>query len=121
MENLLRICGYCRKETEFWETVSQIPEWVCPQAFLLHQIQVISGALIGNTYICTEHEDSFNLKHVSFKRGNSFKSQYYYVKEKCCKRCFTEDGSSYFIGVASMSSQLQDFVVNSLNESGPST
>ena len=79
------------------ETVSQIPERVCPQEFITtSQISKRSSKLLLTTdLVCTEHEPLFHLKYVSYKRGGSFSAGFnpkynrlnQVLNPAPCKRC----------------------------------
>ena len=95
----LHECKFCGKDVEiqYMETVSQIPERVCPQEFITtSQISKRSSKLLLTTdLVCTEHEPLFHLKYVSYKRGGSFSAGFnpkynrlnQVLNPAPCKRC----------------------------------
>ena len=85
-----------------------------------------NGNKLTNTdYVCTEHENCYRLKYLSFKRGMVFATEYRYRKvihDNTCAKCGIISQAVKIRAVQNMSTGLNDFIVNRMtSNSKPST
>ena len=62
---------YCGKlEEPDTELVSQIPQWIAPESFVLKLVRYDATPISKDDVICVRHEDEIHLKYISNERKN---------------------------------------------------
>ena len=116
------LCAFCGISTTLYQIVSQLlSSSSCPQSFVTSEISSTSNELLKPTnYICSDHQNCFQLKYLQFQHGIPISTTFKNEKSdtKCCAKCGPESASIYHQIPSIKMVSLKDCIINWMNFKG---